>query len=103
MDRQDVILTLEAAVNAYKKDTPGSWRVYDSNTCVQLAWDCEQDDPNISGMRGGEPWELWGGNEIITIAGMPEPNNSGVDGFPDKYGDAMICEWVQWNFEDNED
>ncbi len=40
-----------------------------------------------------------GGNAIIAAAGMPEFDDSGCDGYTDKYGTEVVSQWVQWNIE----
>lgn len=97
MKKQAAINALESAINSYTTDTPGTWSVNAGDCYVQLVWECESNDPEISNLSD-EPWRVWGGDEIAASAGMPDFNDSGADRYTDRYGDDIACQWCQWNF-----
>lgn len=68
---------------------------------VQLVWSCEAAD--VPEMSGDEPWTKWGGNAIIEASGARQPDDSGSEGYTDKYGDEIVSQWVQWSFPDAEE
>jgi len=42
-------------------------------------------------------WGEWGGDAILKAAGLREFDDSGIDGYNDKFGEKMVSHWVQWN------
>ena len=91
---------LDAAIKHHEsiaEGMPGSWSIETSEGSIMLVWSCEADDEAVAGMQSDEPWSAWGGNAIITDAGLREPDDSGTDSYHDKYGDDMVSQWVEWN------
>lgn len=95
---------LQALENTIAKNPsggyPGSWKVSCGDDYVQLVWSCGQDE--TPEMYGDEPWAQWGGNDILESAGIGDYDDSGCDGYQDKFGDHMVEQWVQWDLEDEE-
>ena len=91
------IAALQDAIKstAANSTSPGLWSVESGGDYVMLVWACDADA--APEMYGDEPWSEWGGNEIIAAAGMPEFDDSGCDGYTDKYGTEVVSQWVQWN------
>lgn len=85
---------LEAAILAYPADYRGTWEVQEDDDTVRLVWECEADA--TGDMYGDEPWTQWGGHQIIATAKAPRFIDSGSDCYTDKYGDDMVCQWVEW-------
>jgi len=96
MTNTDTIAAIESAiVSKANVKFPGLWSVNAGDGYVQLVWTCDEDA--TPEMYGDEPWSEWGGNAIIAAAGMPEFDDSGCDGYQDKYGTDVISQWVKWN------
>jgi hypothetical protein len=92
------ITSLEAAIESINCEK-GAWSVSAGNGYVTLEWKC---DENSTGeMYGDEPWSEWGGNAIVAAAGIGEPDCSGCDAYKDRFGEEVVSQWVQWNFEDD--
>lgn len=92
---QSLAVALNAAINAYVEDVPGTWKVSSGEGYIQLVWECEAAETGE--MYGDEPWSKWGGNQIIEAAGAPDFNDSGCDSYTDRFGDNITAQWVQWN------
>ena len=75
---------------------PGSWSVETGGDSVMLVWSCEATDEATADMDGDEPWSEWGGNAIITDAGLRDPDDSGWASYVDQYGDSIVSQWVEW-------
>lgn len=87
----------------------GSWAADVLDDEILLVWSCEEEDPRVQAMgtevpKGFErlgadsPWVLWGGNTIIEAAQIGDFDDSGADGYTDKYGDSMVTQYVSWKF-----
>lgn len=90
---------LEAAIKqheAISEGMPGSWSVETSGDSVMLVWSCEADDEAVAGMQSDEPFTAWGGDAIITDAGMRAFDTSECDWYRDQYGDSIVSQWVEW-------
>lgn len=100
MTKQELATALEKAIAAHESDdAPGTWSAYDGDGYVQLIWTCNESDVPEE-MYGDEPWSQWGGDKIMEAAGVPQQDDSGVDSYTDKYGDAVVAQWVQWDMSD---
>lgn len=50
-------------------DNPGTWYVSEDNRGTPtLIWECEEG--KVKGFKPNQPWELWGGNQILKEAGI---------------------------------
>lgn len=97
-----LITALESAISGSgHPGVPGTWSVNSGDGYVQLVWSCEAAD--VPEMSGDEPWTKWGGNAIIEASGARQPDDSGSEGYTDKYGDEIVSQWVQWSFPDAEE
>lgn len=97
MNKTEIVAALEAAIAA----TPcpvGTWSVSAGEDYVQLVWTC--DATETGEMYGDEPWSEWGGNAIISAAGLPGHDESGCDGYVDQYGYDTVSQWAKWNVEE---
>ena len=93
---------LEAAIAKHANaDLPGAWKVNAGEDYIQLVWSCDEDE--APEMYGDEPWSQWGGDAILEAAGLGELDDSGYDGYQNKYGDQVIEQWVQWNVADDDE
>lgn len=92
--KEQITAALESAIAATECKT-GAWSVYSGDDYVQLVWKCEED--RLPEMYGDEPWSEWGGAAILKAAGLREFDDSGIDGYNDKFGEKMVSHWVQWN------
>lgn len=88
---------LETAIAATATSGPGTWSVNSGEGYVMLVWTA--DEAETGEMYGDEPWSEWGGNAIIEAAGLQQFDDSGIDGYTDRYGDPVVSQWVQWNVE----
>ena len=99
MTKTDLVKAIETAIEAHfaSADFPGEWSVNFGDDYVQLVWTCAA--AAAPEMYGDAPWSEWGGNAIIEAAGLQQFDNSGIDGYTDRYGDPVVSQWVQWNVE----
>ena len=97
MTKLDIASALESAIEAFTEEIPGYWRVDTSQDCVYLIWECDVD--HTPEMYGDEPWSMWGGEEILKLAGIREFDNSGIDCCVDKFGHESVMHWVLLNTE----
>ena len=94
--------SLEAAISKHQNaEFTGAFSVYAEKGHIQLVWSCNEDD--ALEMYGDEPWTEWGGAAIIESACIGETDDSGCDGYRDKYGDQVVSQWVQWNTDDDDE
>lgn len=94
MEMKKIAESLEAAIEVTPCEI-GAWSVYTGEDYVQLLWKCDQDE--LPEMYGDEPWVKWGGDEILKTAGVPDLDDSGIEGYQDKFGDQVVSHWAQWN------
>ncbi len=93
---------LEAAIAKHANaEFPGSWKVNSGKDYIQLVWSCDED--KAPEMNDNEPWSQWGGDAILEASGSGEPDDSGCEGYQDKYGDQVVSQWVQWNISDDDE
>lgn len=96
MEKAQIQTALESAIAKHANaDFPGAWKVEAGDGYVMLVWSCNED--KAPEMWGDEPWSEWGGDAMVKYAGIGEPDDSGCDGYQDKYGDQVVSQWVQWN------
>ena len=95
--RSKMLAALEAAVDQ-TMPAVGKWSINSGDEYVQLVWTGDKGTATDE-MFGDEPWAEWGGNAIIAAASLPDPDDSGVDGYTDKYGDDVVVQWAQWSVE----
>jgi len=96
MNKTAIATALKTAIST----TPcpvGTWSVSTGEDYVQIVWTCGAAETGE--MYGDEPWSDWGGNAIIESAGLPQHDDSGCDGYVDRYGDDVVSQWAQWNVE----
>lgn len=92
---------LQSAIDSVNPEV-GRWSLDDDDDRTQLLWiadlsDCPDD------MYGDEPWEQWGGNNILEKLGQDISTlKAGIDGYVDQYGDDVVCHWVQWDKDSRE-
>lgn len=96
--KTETIAAIEAAIASVKCET-GAWSVISGEDYVTLEW--KFDEGATGEMYGDEPWSEWGGNAIIAAARIGEPDCSGCDAYKDRFGEDVVSQWVQWNFEDD--
>ena len=96
MTKTELTAALETAIDK-TQCAIGAWSVNSGDEYVQLVWTCDADD--APEMYGDEPWSHWGGKEIIEAACATQFDESGIDGYVDKYGDKVVAQWVQWSIE----
>lgn len=100
MTKIELISALKSAI-ADRADAPGTWSVNAGDGYVHLVWSC--DAVAVPEMSGDEPWAQWGGDSIIDASGAPQQDDSGCDGYTDKYGDEIVSQWAQWDFPEAEE
>ena len=72
----------------------GSWTVDHDEDRTMLVWTAYLSDLDEN-RQGDEPWKMWGGDEILAIAGVGADDlKSGEDSYIDKYGDEVVASWV---------
>ena len=98
-NKSEITADLDRAIASVKCET-GAWSVSDGSDSVALEWIC--DEGATGEMRGDEPWSEWGGNSIINAAGIGEPDCSGCDAYKDRFGNEVVSQWVQWNFDEDD-
>lgn len=91
---------LDAAIEAAGAAVTGAWKSSVGEGYIQLVWTCDASDEALADMYGDEPWSDWGGDAILSAAGLPEYDNSGADTYTDRFGDEMVAQWVEWNIEE---
>jgi len=102
MKTEQMQAALEAAIAKHANaEFPGSWKVNSGEGYIQLVWSCDEDE--APEMYGDEPWSEWGGEAMVKYAGIGEPDDSGCDGYQDKYGDQVVEQWAQWNVSDDDE
>lgn len=104
MNAHKIKNALDSAIKAHQElAVVGNFstRLDDGDDYLFLIWECEEKDWN-SDWYGDEPWTKEGGNKIIESSGVGEPNDSGIDYYTDKYGDAVIQHWVKYQVKEEE-
>jgi transglutaminase-like putative cysteine protease len=98
--RTQALKDLSAAIAAYAGPSgPGTWTAEDfhgtGRPSIGLTYSVEikgdGPEPHPEMIAGDEPWKVWGGDAILSAAGL-ENFDGMADTYTDKYGDQIYAD-----------
>lgn len=107
MKKAQLIEKLEKSIQAIGPKGPGVWTVEDHGDVVILSYaitldGCENAPHHDLEKNQDAIWKEWGGYQIVREADA-EIKDAGSDGYTDKYGDDIYCEYVTIGFNEEEE
>lgn len=106
MKKVELVQAIEKAIKTVGPKGPGHWTVEVRERYVVLdyslkvqhdCWPCPH--PELKKSQDAI-WKKWGGDQIV---GDLRVKSAAADGYTDKYGDEIYCEYVTIEYEEEEE